>query len=311
MKTKLFFLVLAIGVFACTNENTATSEFKDSENSKMQFTSIEDFDKTIRELNELSKIPENLTTWIETKKHNSLLMNLEKFDNEQTDALPTSLLAILNTNFEFQIGENTIYYKNGKFYEYKGNSSEKKVEIIGTSDISNIKVNDENAHKILGSDDLYKEWVEFNRINYRIGCDSPFPKSLLYRLVHELKTIKTVIYGTGFSELSMNFRMSFKTSSWKDNNQTERLLSFDLTGTFQAEITGPFGSLSPVNNFHILDNFGCSNPAIGNKRYVLATGEFVATLGQDMVWFVTVNGPVSHQVNGDNGNVWNHNIFWL
>ena len=295
MKKIFLFLIVSL-TFSCSNEDEINSNLKNEKNI-LEFKDEKEFKKTIDFLSE--DINENkILNWCKKNNPNSFYLDevkTGKFDKNQTLVMK----AILNKDGMLKISNKFIIYKDNYFYELESQFEKtSKKNIIGYVETKIIEEKEpNNFHKTLNSSDVYKVWQEYNRQNYQIGCGSPFQKSLKYRLVHELKAIKSVMYNSANSELSMNFRMSYKGSDWNDANDTERILNFSLSVT---------GNIP----FNINGNFTCSNPAKGNKRYVIGSMTFFNNLGSDPKWNVNIQGDIFHQVNGDYNNQFQTYINW-
>lgn len=289
------------------DENIITNANKIS-TDLVAFKNQDDFEKTIKNLSNL-KEHEDFQNWIKSEGHKSLLNNITKLNKKQTDALPLALIAIFNENFEFKIGDNIISFKDGIFYE-TNSSNILNVKKIGTSEIVTIPVDEKLQSKTLGVNGTYKEYKQFKRISYGHLCGTPTSSPLHFRLVHELKAIQSSVNSFGYSELSMNFRMSYDAGNgWADANSTERLLSYYLSGYFSA--SSGFWNNGGSQSFSISGDYGCGNPAIGNIRKVIAVNEYIIGFGASPVWSVNINGGIIHQVNGDDySNEWNHSINW-
>ncbi|WP_432671410.1 hypothetical protein [Flavobacterium sp. SM2513] len=84
-------------------------------------------------------------------------------------------------------------------------------------------MNEKLQGKTFGVNGTYKEYIQFKRKTYREGCGESVSKPLNFRLVHELKAIQSSFNSFVYSELSMNFRMSYDAGNgWADANSTER-----------------------------------------------------------------------------------------
>lgn len=305
---KILLLLFTVLSLSCSNDEEINSDKKDDK-FILEFEDENDFKKTIdflvKDINE-----KTILNWSKKNNPNSLLIEefkTGKIDNNQSLVMK----ALLNKNKILKISNKFIIYKNNCFYELANEHSKtSKNNIIGYVENKNVDIKElNNTNRNMQSSDVYKVWQEYNREFYQIGCGTPFQKSLKYRLVHELKSIKTVIYNSAMSELSMNFRISYKGSDWNDANDTERILNFSLSGS-AVGVSGSYQTVTGYIPININGNFTCSNPAKGNKRYVIGSMTFFYNLGSDPSWNVNIQGNIFHQVNGDYNNQYQTYINW-
>ncbi|KEZ93890.1 hypothetical protein [Nonlabens ulvanivorans] len=302
---KLFLIAFACVAFiSCEKEEVLREKSSDS---MMKFDDLDHFMKTVDQVTDL-ETEEQVIEWITQNNINSLFLS----DNHDLlNNSPRFLAAILNKNGNCTINDKLLLINNGSISIKDHDGSVKE---IGRINISSSL--DQNFPTDLAKSSnhyvMEKEWEQFNRVYYRNGCGNPFPKSLKYRLVHEFKKIETSFAGYNWEiEYSVNFRMSYKSSSWKDANQTERLLSYNLNGLIQiTRFEGAVEHSIPVN---ISGSYDCSNPAKGNRKHVIGThnvsSSSTSSSGRSTKYSVT--GSINHQVNGDNSNVYYHNVNWF
>ncbi len=317
----LIFCLLTMIISSCSQEYDRP-ELEDSLLSKDFYTGKIKIFKNIEDLKSTLNLFKTFTGnsdfehWSKQQEYLPLY-NYELISYEEKERIPFSFLFILNENKQFQIGNKLITYSKGVFYENSFDSSGsliKEHKVFATTKQTLIPQGETTSTNekitIDASGGIYKQgWQEFIRDTYRVGCGTPFNKSLRYRLVHYLIVQTFIGPLITNSDLIFKLRMSQKTSSgWKYNNtSTERLYDLNLSGTWAVEsIYG--GTITPITNFSINDNNSCSNPLKGTKLYWVASHNFIDNVN-NYIWGVSLNGPIFHKVNGDTNEL-NTNINW-
>ncbi|GAK95126.1 hypothetical protein JCM19298_903 [Nonlabens ulvanivorans] len=105
--------------------------------------------------------------------------------------------------------------------------------------------------------------------------------------------------------------MNYKSGSkWRDANQTERLLNYSFNGDIR--VVGGFNSPNSQIAYFTVNNSGfynCQNPAKSNIIDILANYDYIE-FGSTPTPIIRMSGNLTHQVNGDDSNIWNHNPIW-
>lgn len=314
MKKTILFCVSLLFILASCSTHNEYEENSDLTNSDLTnikvFKSIDEFKNTLSLFNSF-KSNADFENWSSNQNFNSLY-NSDSFIDE--DQIPFRFLFLLNENKEFIIGNKIIRFSNGFFYEYpideSGNIGKEK-KIFAKVTISKIPMKENSNEDTTSSrvdinasgGDFKEGWEEFTRVSYAVGCASPTPKSLKYRLVHYLVVQNTS--GPLFiqSDLVFKLRMSqYHDGSWVYNNtSTERLYSFNVSGNWYVRSKQGGGALTNgYGTFSESDSNDCGNPLKGTKGYWLGYYNFVNGTNLDLYkWDVSLSGSVFHKVNGD------------
>jgi len=109
----LFFCVIAL---SCSKEDSI-QVVPLSNDGRLIFENSEDFHKTFLELSKMSSIDE-LYLWAQSKNHNSLLYS----EDSSLEKYPDALRVILNRDFECEVGDSIIWFKDGNFYAFPKHS---------------------------------------------------------------------------------------------------------------------------------------------------------------------------------------------
>lgn len=284
------------------------------------FENIEEFNNTLDLFSSFTG-NSDFENWSNKQSYKSLY-NSDNISSEERDHIPFTFLFILNGNKEFWIGNKLINYIDGAIYENSfdsyGNLTEKKVFVTFERTIlkqgeTQQRIATTNGVTVSADGGTYKEWEQFNRQTYRVGCGTPFDKNLTYRLVHYLVAETLVVGGVTHSSLFFKLRMSQLRSNgswWYNNTSTERLYDLNLSGNckFKFQTGTPLTSQISIN---INDNNYCSNTLKGTKEYFL--GQYNHTTSNPNLslfyWDVHLSGGVFHKVNGDTNEV-DETISW-
>ncbi|GAK95127.1 hypothetical protein JCM19298_904 [Nonlabens ulvanivorans] len=179
---KLFLLAFTcLAIISCEKEEILHDK---SAESMMTFKDLEDFTKTLSNLNKITDNNEILN-WVNNNNPNALYFSN---DSDIKNNVPRLMQLYLNKNKKCLIG-NKILILTGNELRLSLKNSLSDYEIIGSITEETTDIN-EPSLKSTNISELRKEYEQYNRVYYRNGCNPRFNKSLKYRLVHELKIKK-------------------------------------------------------------------------------------------------------------------------
>lgn len=214
-KVSLLSAFLILLVFTSCEKEQSQESIVDQqlsiESTRVVFENWSEFEKTVKELGE-SDSYDYIMNWIFEKGHPSLYVNgkdsLDEDEFDITEDIPTGLLAIMNTDFEFQVGNKIVSYQNNTFYSSDFESAKNSVtrEKIGESIVSyipfeftspdksdlNSKVNIwSNNRAALVQDDIFRKRAYSDSNCSTNGSSSSSKRK--YRFRQMLKSVTTKI----------------------------------------------------------------------------------------------------------------------
>ena len=236
-------------------------KFSDEGQGILKFRNTEDF---LNEYSKLSKYKseEDLNSWIKQKGHNALLTKSDsifKISDSIGILYSDALMAILNTDAEFKIGEETIWLNNDKFYvlsSEKGKNENKisrkgSLKVIGSlynlGESKEYNLTDLENNKNMDNANRWKTYIQ------NVGS-----KRLITELYNE-----TIYFtdGTFSSQMFLRFRMDYESCSfwrctWKNDTGTQRKilinLSIDSVHWNRYNSNGLSTNLYAVGHYNIL-----------------------------------------------------------
>ncbi|PKV52213.1 hypothetical protein ATE84_4320 [Aquimarina sp. MAR_2010_214] len=328
----LFFAFLALLIVSCSQDQNFESDLTDQSLKKeTSLLTFKDWDHFYEEYNSISYLNQDeLTSWVSKKHHNALLNSFNDSDEysieKETDinTLTNGLLAILNENQEFKVGENIIYFKNGKFYEIS------KKKIIRNSEwknnLSNLKkigeanielANSQKENKTFsfnaGNGTIKIEAHDFRRQVWKncssgalingTCCTTRYTNSLINRSFN-LGGSHNII-----SELYFDVNMGYHyKGKWRKSGEHRNItVNLSTNGKLLFDNGYPTG---PNNNFNknVSRNLPCKT---SDQRILLGNASYSVALGGYGVWHVNIEGTTTQHVNGDvSSNKWTNYINW-
>lgn len=313
-----FFILLTLAILlngCADSENILQEEKSINSKSRINFSSVEDFNKKIDFLNTFDN--EGLKLWTKENNIQSLLTS-EKLNNasdEQLINLPDAYKAILNENSEFVIGTKIIWLNNGSLYEFnEGDDVEGlKKNVRELKPIGKISVKTNNiseAHLQL------KTQINQGQLNSKhqyeftgsawLDCSNNYHTiSGLYKYVHELMTVQTVFYqSTANSKLYLRVKLEWRSSRWKSASEPRDInINLNISGTklrFANGVVLPIYGSDSVNLYYT-----CS----GDQTILLKSSDGYGIQGGNPYWEAEVTGTIQHQLHGGYSS-WTNYATW-
>ncbi|WP_103070690.1 hypothetical protein [Aquimarina sediminis] len=322
---KLFFATMALFFISCSQDQNFENDLTDQSLKKeTPILAFENWDHFYEEYNSISHLSQDkLASWVSKKNHNALLNSLnspKELSNEQETDLNTltnGLLAILNKNQEFKIGEEIVYFTKGIFYSIEAkkisNKSDWKKDLSNTKKIGNASVralsneNSENMNKeiVMSTSQIRADYQrEFIKNKYQACTGGPIiGRGGLYKYVHELQSRAfNVGYPNVVSELYLNVKLEWRGRRWKPASEY-RHITINVNGYVRDNINGNGPSST---NIRINKSLSCINR---DERILLEDLVYPTNFGSAPKWFVSLSGTITQQINKDN-NKWSNYVSW-
>ncbi len=327
----LFALFLTLVIISCSDQSSIESDPKQEHlTTKSEITTFKDwehFNKVYKSIFHLG--PEALQTWIENKGHHALYNIKDTSENQEDDinSLTNGLLAILNQNQEFQIGEDIIYFTDNVFYKVGSKHSKQKsnwksdlngLEVIGGTHsklVSDDSIPDENQRSlVMGTNSIAgSNQKEFDRISYQDCVGGPLQGTTCCKLKHvyELRSRGFDLgYPNVLTELYVDIKLEYRSRNrWRAAGEY-RNITYNLTGSAIARYSNGVNA-DPV---YIGPWSGTASGTIScvnqHQHLLLADAQFAQNLPAP-AWYINLQGTISQHVNRDaNINKWNKYISW-
>lgn len=321
MRNKLFVLITLLGFLLSCSENEFEKQDSISslkvENDRLAFSSSEELQKTLTELN--SKSNSELKQWIKSYDFESFLNKtasgeeLEDFSTSDLTKAPLSIQAILNAEGEVKVGETIVWYNNGLKHFIPNNDENLLIKTkLDPSLDKNPGWYSVKPYNGIGS----KENVAEGR-SYISSLDARHQKEFTYingtqrKFVHEINIYTEVSYyfanGQGYQSYSiayLNVKLEYKTSKGKWRVAGEpRNISINLAmASPQYYSSGSL--LVPIVTPSTAVNLTFNN---SQDRYniVLASGSGPTYYGYSPAWNIDVSGTIYQYIVGDlTSNAW-------
>ncbi|GAA0728722.1 hypothetical protein GCM10009430_38050 [Aquimarina litoralis] len=325
----LLFALLALFIISCSDEQNLENDIpSQSLTEKTELLQFKDWDAFFEQYDAISNLPqEDLKLWALEKEHNALLLSLYNEEDlsvqkeNDLNTLTNGLLAILNSDQEFQVGENTIYFTDGSFYEVPQTSKNKNYK-DATSNLKKVgeagaqtSLVDNNGKTLTfnaGTGTIRIEGKEFRRKSwtrcadgYRtLGtcCTTKYAHQLTNRTINIFQyNLRSQVY------LDVNMGYYYK-GRWRRSGEDRNItINLQTSGILFFDNGFPTG---PNNNFG-----GSLNRTIScvttDQRIPLGEASYSVALGGYGVWHVNITGKITQHINGDDiTNKWNHTVNW-
>jgi hypothetical protein len=326
-------LLLSLVCLSCNNEdiNDGSNEISDVGNST-KMASFEDWDSFINTYLLLSSHQEDdLIAWIEKNGHSALYSETSLLNEENSDdmeLLTPGLLAVLNSEYEFMVGNEIILFNAGKFYssgneqdEWTVSLSEKlnSWEVVGEvtsqiiTDVEDEEKMDDNGNfgvqkLTVGTSGgtggiLTKDIVRGSHTQCN-GTVYPGPEDMRY--LQQLKSFQMDFEIGSTAQLYIETKLYYKSgSSWKPAGKENRNYTYSLSGTATL-----------VNGYNVSATFpiqvNTSRSCITNQfnSFLLVQANY-AKGGSPQFWDMNVTGTITHHINGDyTSNKWYAPVNW-
>jgi hypothetical protein len=327
MRNRLFALITLLWfLFSCSENEFEKQDSISSlrvENDRLAFSSTEELQKTLTELN--SKSNSEVKQWIKSYNFESFLNKtasgeeLEDFSTSDLTKAPLGIQAILNAEGEVKVGETIVWYNNG-LKHFIPNNNENLLSKIKLDPSLDKNPGWYSIKPYNGS----KENVGEGRI-YISGLDARHQREFTYingtprKFVHEIYVYSEVGYywqnGQGYQSISyvlLNVKLEFKNSKGKWRVAGEpRNISINLAMASPQYYSS--GSLvNPTTYPSTAVNLTFNN---SQDRYdiVLASGSGPTYYGYSPAWNIDVSGTIyQYIVNDLTSNAWNNtgNPLW-
>lgn len=306
---KLFTLLLILLIFSSCSKDEIIPDAKQNsisemeiskkeENPIVQFKDTEDFLKEYSKLSNYGS-QEDFNDWIKQKGHTALLTKSDsifKISDSIGVLYSDALMAILNKNAEFIIGEETIWLNNDKFYVVSKNENSYEN-----------KISNKKSLKLYGSLFNLGKFKEYNLEELNSNKYEHANKWKTYvqnvgsrRLITELYN-ETIYFSNGTissSKMFLRYRIDYESCSfwrctWKSDTSGIRNIFLDLTKG------GKHWNGSGSNAENIFSGFqvaGSYSTLLGNYQYAGPEGDN---------FYVTGTVTTSY-----NGYTWSLPITW-
>lgn len=320
MKKVSLLVVLSFLTFLTSCEKEQSQEIKTNEQvsiepTRVVFANWDEFENTVKEL-EASNSDDFIMNWIFEKGHSALY--IQDFDDNDIDfaeaeKMTTSLLAIFNKNFQFEIGNEIISYEDGLLYSssktYLNNSKSIVKSEIGKIETSltpiklseNSKFDTESKVSINSNSGVaaYQE-KSFTKYSYYDCVKRSSGKSTAkWKYVQYLKSVKILTNYYQSTTVYLNCRLYLNTGSGYRRSHSRRNYKYNFSG----EISWP-GSVKTTFNFNDYDR-KCTSSKFNSL-----------SLGSQPLWLtaileITGTGTVTHELNGNSASQkWTNQINW-
>jgi hypothetical protein len=327
MKKSNFFCLLGLLTISisCSNEDLEVQE-TNIELVKNDLAYFDSYDELVDEMRLLNRngTDDYITNWIFEKGHNSLYLNYSADSNEDEnlslDEFGPTLLAILDKNFQCQVGNDIVSFSNGKYFKQplseRFNTNFDKVE-IGHRTVSIIPI-DESGKTELDPTQRVDLWSnggvsalqdrEFVKNSY-IDCPSSSGSgrsTRRWRYRQMLTSVQELINSSQLTTVYLECKLYVNTSNGSSSfrySHSKRNYSYNISGGVRF----PGNNYQPFNINITRSCIGGDNQTARWNRLFLADVPLwlFATLGVDG------SGTVTHELNGNSASQkWINNINW-
>lgn len=276
----LIFLFVVVFFFSCSkNEQEPTNVAED-----IGVLVFKDFNEFFKEYDSLAKLSrEELSDWTLSKNHHSLLSSEKSSDLDYS----YTLMTLLNSNFEVQIGNDIVWFDNKKIKSLDKNSYSLTNRKNKSLEIGDLLINTNNPDKVENRTILLYSNTKDARNQKEIWQKSYKPCGSgeisnvqgKRKFVHELMN-ETILLDQGFFRTSIYLRLKLEwkgSGGWRPAGE-QRNITVNVVGTVA-------GSPYSINT-----TFSCSN-----DQQIFLDG-FISL--NDPV-LVGMTGSIIHSIIGD------------
>jgi hypothetical protein len=308
MKSTIFIsLAMFLAVASCTPDDDNVASVQ---SDRLKFNSMDDFHATYSTLAKIQTV-DGLQNWANSRNHSTLLSSEDLGIENYSEALKT----ILNKDFEFEVGDNVIWFNNGTLYSFSKDQ---------VSNREALKVNPESCLKIgsiqlsaIGatSGDLTggrtatvglpldgldaRNQKEFPMYAYRPCGGNIVYTNTLRKYVHEVYNETHRTYPTAYSYQYLRIKLEYKGSKWRPAGE-QREINVNVSGTVT-----PVGF--PSMPYSASGSWDCYSGNLLLHLNTVAYGPSVISL-PNIAFSMT--GSIYHRIKDDDiGNAWT-NTEW-
>jgi len=306
------FIMMLIAALSCTNESIKVDALK---TDRLVFSSDEEFSKTYQLLAKMSTKAEQ-EQWAKDKNHSTLLNSQDPAIVDYSEALKT----ILNSDYEFQIGDNTIWFNKGNLYSFSKDQLLNLPELKKNTEnytpygsVKSLQIESKNNNKTARTEDIGLGWGKldarnqypFTQHHYQPCGGTNRSLNGTRKYVHEIYDETITLPGPGpvrTSNLYLRIKLEYKGSSWAPAGE-QRQTTVNVSGNFTMTGIG-----IPNSNFYSI--YASNDCYSGNWVIPIATVTHGPYYTEPPHWFISMQGAISHSVKGDDlENAWT-NTEW-
>lgn len=309
MKSTIFiFLAILLAIPSCTPEDDNVSI---AQSDRLKFSSMDDFHATYSVLSKIQAIDE-LQAWADSRNHSTLLGSEDPAIENYSEVLKT----ILNKDFEFEVGEDVIWFNKGTLYSFSKDQVPDRSALkqnpesctkIGSVHLSAMEVSSDltqgrTATIGLPLDGLdARNQKEFGIQSYQ-PCGGSFAWiSGLRKYVHEVYNETYRTYPTAYSYQYLRIKLEYKGNKWRPAGE-QREIVINVSGSIT-----PLASGFPSNPYSVNLSRDCYSGNLVILLNTVAYGPGVISLPNVAL---SMTGSIYHRIKGDNvGNAWT-NTEW-
>jgi hypothetical protein len=228
------------------------------------------------------------------------------------DELTYGLMAILNNNLEFMVGNNIVSYKDGAFFEL--DSITGKLSKIENLEVSII--NFEQQNKSLDNDAKlyiygtntggYSDKDFWRNAYYRCSDNAKIlgPSSRQMRYTQQLKAVYSGDNAILYIETKLYWRNS--SNDLRYATTEERNYTYNITGTVGKQVFGPGGWHFASGSINFQKTVNCTKSK-WNRQQIAS----VYPTEGNKPWEIDLTGTITHHINGDlSNNKWYAPVYW-
>lgn len=311
MKKLFSVCVLTAVLFSCSKEQS-NDDIPSALSDEVQFKGVtfSDWQEAYDTYEFLSTLEteDELLSWTMDKGHASLFAHIitstDEHEIEKSSALTPELMAIMNKDYHFMVGDKLVSFSNNTFYE----SSKGSPELVALDNISlgqesykTIRATDESTLTAAGGSFSLNEngnspgsGHDFYRESMRPCPSGGLNTNRSARKLRYVQKFTSVKFG-GTVSLYVETKLYWRNSrnQLRYTSMEYRNYGYSLSGT--VSIRGGSNEYA-YRNINMNTTSSCVRTNIYKK---LVAQINIANFGQMGVWNINLSGNVSHHINGD------------
>jgi hypothetical protein len=303
MKKTILFLSIVFIVFACSKEVSVVNVenvVNVKQNDRLSFKNAKEFFDTYKKLSNFSSKDE-LQFWAQNQNHTTLL-----YSNDSTiENYSVALKTILNKDSEYELGDDIVWFNNGKLYSFSKSEESiintlkmtpNKCNVIGSIVLQEMGTNNLKSTSLStnGLSAIYQK--EFYQWYYQ-PCGGTLAAVFgLRKHVYEIYA-ECIHMGSGYLSYYAGYTHLRVKLEWKGSQDwqhagEQREISINVSGSANAvESNGGNGESAVIPFSFPNQTYDCS----GDIDLLLANFESL----MPSYWTVSMTGEIYQKVKGD------------
>ncbi|MEP0212645.1 MAG: hypothetical protein ABJD66_05490 [Cellulophaga sp.] len=303
MKKISIIIICIFSIYSCQKEELTTNDFKGA-----YFENWDEFHKYHLELEFLPDEISALESVLEKDYKSFLEIALNSDDDkilEIENKLTYGLMAILNSDLQFKIGEKIITFKEDAFYKFDTRkNSFIKVDNVDVSIIEFENSGESSKIYISGTNTGgYSKKDFWRNAYYRCSDNAKIlgPSNRQMRYTQQLKSLRSGSTAALFIETKLFYRNS--KNKLRFAKKEEKNYTYNIQGTVGIAVA-PYW-----NHYETQINYQNTTRCTKSKYNRQLLAEVFPTDGRS--WHIDLTGTITHHINGDSeSNKWIAPVNW-